>query len=336
MDMDKTGSMGGAFVALVLAAALGVQAAPAVELTPEERAKAEQRMSELSREMGELGRKLGEDRRVRIIEDRRVAMNRAMLGINVDDDASTSKGDGVHVAAVTPRGPAAAAGLRAGDVLLSMDGKALKKDGTETPYEKLRHQMEAKDPGAEAKLKVLREGKTIELAVKTEAYAPRSFGFGLGSLGGLGELEMLAPPRGPMPPMPPMVPGGAERDGHGMDRFRWFTREWGDLEMVSLTPKLGEYFGAKEGVLVVHAPDDAAIKLQDGDVITKVGDRKPASPEQVLRILRSYDAGDSLKVEILRGRKPVTVEVVIPDRRTGMRAREERSADGTLEIFVSP
>ena len=58
-------------------------------------------------------------------------------------------------------------------------------------------------PGDEVKLKVLRDGKTIEATVKVEAYAPRAFAYSFGLPGGpeqLAELEMLVP-RGPMPPL---------------------------------------------------------------------------------------------------------------------------------------
>lgn len=300
--------------------------APSDELTPEERAKVEQRMSELSKEMRELGQQLGVERRMQMFEINRTGMNRAMLGINVDDEASTAKGDGVHIAAVTPKGPAAVAGLRAGDVLTAFDGKPLKKDGDATPYARLREQMEGKEAGSEVKLKVLRDGKSIDATVKVEAYAPRAFAWssGPGGLEQLRDLEMLLP-RGPLPPMGPMGPGA--------ERFRWFTREWGDLEMVSLSPKLGEYFGATEGVLVVHAPEGGDIKLQDGDVIVKVGERKPASPEQVLRILRSYDSGDTLKVEVLRNRKLVTVDVKVPERGRGRGGDDDGK---TIDIIVRP
>ncbi|MNC93667.1 hypothetical protein D3C83_103480 [compost metagenome] len=64
------------------------------------------------------------------------------------------------------------------------------------------------------------------------------------------------------------------------------------------------------------------MKLQDGDVIVKVGERKPASPEQVLRILRSYEPGESLRLEVLRNRKPVTVEVTVPTREGRTEKRE--------------
>lgn len=320
MDLTKA-----AVLVAALAAFGAAGAAPSGELSADERVKIEKRMGELSKEMRELGRKLGEERRMQMVELNRGALNRAMLGINVDDEESTDKGDGVHIAAVTPRGPAAEAGLRAGDVLVAFDGKPLKKDGDATPYARLREQMEDRKPGDEVKLKVLRDGKTIDATVKVEAYAPRAFAYSFGLPGGpeqLAELEMMMP-RGPMPPMPPMGPIG--------ERFRWYTREWGDLEMVSLSPRLGEYFGAKDGVLVVHAPDSGTIKLQDGDVITKVGERKPASPEQVLRILRSYEPGESLKLEVLRSRKTVTIDVKVPER-GGPRGGE----DDLVDIIIRP
>jgi membrane-associated protease RseP (regulator of RpoE activity) len=308
--------------------------APSGDLTPEERARIEKRMGELGKEMRDLGRKLGEDGRVQAYEFNRVAMNRAMLGITVDNEASNAKGDGVHVAGISPRGPAASAGLRAGDVITAIDGKPLKQDGDDTPFDRLRAQMEGKDAGDEVKLKVLRDGKTIDATVKVESYAPRAFGFAFGGPGmeDLRRLEMLMPPGTPMPPMAPMAPMAPM--GPGVERFRWFSREWGDLEMVGLSPKLGEYFGAKDGVLVVHAPDDGAIKLQDGDVITKVGDRKPTSPEQVLRILRSYDSGDTLKLEVLRNRKTMTLDVKVPERGAGRGG--DALPEGVTDIIVRP
>jgi S1-C subfamily serine protease len=310
----------------LLAATAVVSAAAAAEMTPADRAKAEKRMQELSREMADLGRQLGEDRRLRILEDRMVVMNRAMLGINVDDAASTAKGEGVVVAAVTPNGPAGKAGVKAGDLIVSIDGKALKADGDETPFERLRDVMKDKQPGDAAKLKVKRDGKQLDLTLTTEAYAPRAFAFGFGP-GGEDAFEMMIPPVPAVAPLAPAPPG--------MERFRFFAREWGDLQMVSLSPKLGEYFGAKEGVLVVHAPDAKELKLEDGDVITKVGDRKPSSPEQVMRILRSYDSGEKLRLEVLRNRKAQTLEVVIPDRRTGARWTPGGGAD-ELEVVVAP
>src|SRR5439155_6359849 len=79
-----------------------------------------------------------------------------------------------------------------------------------------------------------------------------------------------------------------------MQHFEFsFGMPWGDLELVSLNPDLGEYFGTKEGVLVVKAPADSSLPLKSGDVILKIGDRTPSSPSHAMRILRSYEAGES-------------------------------------------
>ena len=103
---------------------------------------------------------------------------------------------------------------------------------------------------------------------------------------------------------------------------------------IDLVERLCQYFGAKEGVLVVHAPDEGAIKLQDGDVIVRIGERKPANPEQVLRILRSYEPGESFKLEVLRNRKTVALEVKVPER-GGPRGGEDAEVDA-VDIIIRP
>jgi S1-C subfamily serine protease len=80
-----------------------------------------------------------------------------------------------------------------------------------------------------------------------------------------------------------------------------------DLELAPLNSDLGTYFGATDGVLVISAPKDGKLGLKGGDVILAVGDRKPTSPLQLMRILRSYDQNESFKIDILRNRKRETV-----------------------------
>src|SRR3989442_15547105 len=50
-----------------------------------------------------------------------------------------------------------------------------------------------------------------------------------------------------------------------------FGETWCDLELVNLNADLGEYFGTKEGILVVKAPADSSLPLKAGDVILSVG-----------------------------------------------------------------
>jgi S1-C subfamily serine protease len=81
----------------------------------------------------------------------------------------------------------------------------------------------------------------------------------------------------------------------------------GDLELAPLNSDLGKYFGADDGVLVISAPKDSLLGLKGGDVVLAVDGRKPSGPSHLMRILRSYDRGETFKMDILRNRKRVTV-----------------------------
>jgi C-terminal processing protease CtpA/Prc len=113
--------------------------------------------------------------------------------------------------------------------------------------------------------------------------------------------------------------------------FEWsFGSGWGGIEMVKLNPDLGDYFGTREGVLVVSAPEDSTLALKGGDVIVSIGGRKPTSPMQAMRILRSYDPGESVTLDVLRKQRHVNVTWKVPENderhfRMMPRMREEPS-----------
>ncbi len=90
-----------------------------------------------------------------------------------------------------------------------------------------------------------------------------------------------------MPGMPPLGPmGGPDADRQPM-RFERGAPLAG-MELATLSDRLGSYFGAKSGVLVVRAGEVACFKLQDGDVIVAIDGREPTSAAHATRILRSY------------------------------------------------
>src|SRR6266511_919851 len=66
------------------------------------------------------------------------------------------------------------------------------------------------------------------------------------------------------------------------------------------------------------ATADSGLPLKSGDVILAIGGRKPSSPSHAMRILRSYDAGETVSIDIMRKQKRLTVTWKVP-------AREERS-----------
>jgi hypothetical protein len=84
------------------------------------------------------------------------------------------------------------------------------------------------------------------------------------------------------------------------------------MELVELSPGLGRYFGTDSGLLVVRAPSDPALKLEDGDVIRRIGGREPGSVSHAMRILRSYEEGEALELEIMREQRSRRLDVQIP------------------------
>jgi hypothetical protein len=90
---------------------------------------------------------------------------------------------------------------------------------------------------------------------------------------------------------------------------------WLDLEMVKLNPELGDYFGTTDGLLVIRAPDDSMLPLKGGDVILSVDGRPATSQAQLMRVLRSYEPAEDVKLDIMRQKRRTTLSVKIPQRR---------------------
>ena len=210
----------------------------------------------------------------------------AVLGINISDSE-----DGVHVDGVTPGGPAAESGVETGDIIIEMDGAALSGD---TPAELLVAQMENVSPGDTVILTIERDSDEEEIEVI--AGSSSAF-FGRDDSGGrrfdVGDLW-----RG---------------RGDIGDRLLAFGRRWGDMELAELTPELGAYFGAETGILVVRAPTDEVLEaLMDGDVILDIGGRTPNGTAHALRILASFEPGETLELTVMRDQRRQTLEVEFP------------------------
>jgi predicted metalloprotease with PDZ domain len=254
------------------------------------------RLEAAAREVGELSAQMGDTAIARVM--RIDGARRAIIGVQLDPESGK---DGARVQSVSPGGPAAEAGVRAGDVIVAVDGKSLGSgnDAGRALVEAVR----AAKPEQKMKLRVLREGKTQEITVTPRA-RPVGFAF---SRSGDGPMGML-------PPLPPEMLSG------GPDSVFDFLGSWrGELaghELATVTPKLGSYFGVTEGVLVVRAPADSAYKLEDGDVIQLIDGRVPTSGAHALRILRSYQPGEKVQLKLLRQRKTMSVDVVVTERPT--------------------
>jgi len=217
----------------------------------------------------------------------------AMLGVNIGTEKPRESG--VEIVGVSPGGPAEAAGLRPADVIVAIDGKALKRSGDEGPATLLVEHLSEVDPGTKVRIEYLRGDKRQTTTVTTKAAEPPFFTmfrdrFDVPAVATLPDVIAF-------PPFEHFL-------GHGPG--------FGELELVEITPRLGSYFGTEKGLLVVRAPDDSAYQLQDGDVLMGIDGRVPESPGHAFRILRSYQPGEKLKLDVLRSRKRVEVSVTMP------------------------
>lgn len=249
--------------------------------------------------------------------------SRGRIGVIVDTraDANSDK-IGARIEGITPGGPAEKAGLKAGDVITRFRGTALggaeaENDEDSGPGMKLIDLARALDPGDTVEVEYRRGTDTRKATLIAED---------LGGATWTGSMEMPEM-RGYLEDMLPRMRMGGEEGGN----FEIFMGSpWGGIELVKLNPDLGDYFGTREGVLVVRAPEDSSLSLKGGDVILSIGGRKPASPEQAMRILRSYDVGETVALDVLRKRSHVNVSWKVPDNerrffKMAPRMREEPS-----------
>lgn len=111
-------------------------------------------------------------------------------------------------------------------------------------------------------------------------------------------------------------------DFHG-EPFEMFLggRTYIGVSLVNLSPELREHFGAPKdaGVLVESVQNDspadkAGVKV--GDIVLSV-DGKDVKSSGVLRAaLREKNAGDSVRLEVLRGRARQTIVTTVKERET--------------------
>ena len=234
--------------------------------------------------------------------------NRGRIGVVVKTEANAANDKiGAYIEAVTPGGPADDAGLKAGDIITRFKGTALggvraDDDDESGPGMRLIELARALDPGDTVQVEYRRGTETRramivaeELGSSWSAVAPRA-----------GEFLMD-------PDFRVQIEDGVRGFGYA------FGAPWGRLEMVTLNPDLAEYFGTREGVLVVKAPADTSLPLRGGDVIVSIGGRKPTSPSHAMRILSSYETGESVSLEIVRKQRRSTVSWTVPQARTRFR-----------------
>ena len=258
---------------------------------------AEQRLAEAARRVADLS--MAQLPRVERFE-RIIQANRGpMLGVSIGAEDGSGPVEGVSILGVSPGGAAEEAGLRAGDVMTSINDESLTADSSQDANEKLLDFMQGVEEGDALEIEYLRDSKSATTEVTPRPMDHNVFAFNFD------DGNFMAP-NAPFPP-----------DVRQFGNFIWHSdgQGFGDMELAQLSERLGSYFGTDEGLLVVRAPDDEALQLEDGDVILNIDGRKPTSVAHAMRILGSYESGEELKIEIMRDKRKRSIALEIPDRR---------------------
>jgi predicted metalloprotease with PDZ domain len=269
---------------------------PANEMRPNDEKLEEQleaarrKLDEAAREVAELSARLS----IPYVQEFSTFNNpfgRAIIGVQLDP---ASGKEGARVLSVSPGGPAAEAGIRAGDVIVAVNGTGVTGEGASRQVVKILRDVK---PDDKLNVRVLRDGKTRDFTV-TARPGP-----------GVMAFQRAIPPQLPDMPDMPVMP-------HFNSLFM-VQGPLSNMELATLTPQLGKYFGTDKGVLVVRAPPDGALKLEDGDVILAIDGREPTSGSHATRILGSYQPGEKVTLRIVRQHKTVDLETVVPDEPVG-------------------
>ena len=246
--------------------------------------------------------------------------NRPRLGVTVNLRAGETDSIGALVQSVTPGGPAAKAGIRTGDIITRLDGTAVvdrgsrraSDDGGQSGPGLRLVELAARlspDDTISVELRRGKDRRTVRLITEGDAGGAFAYKVPGGTIWkqNMGDSVQTFMRRFPdIETRSPFYMG--ELGPAGQSRVRMlFDSPLGDLELAPVNEDLGSYFGTSDGVLVISVPKDSKLNLRSGDVILSVDGRKPSSPPHLMRILQSYDQGETVKLEVMRNHRRETV-----------------------------
>ena len=298
-----------------------------------EKEEAQRQMLEAERQLEEAARRIAElsaqnlPRMKEIEKSVSELMGKPRLGVTVGGNEQQGPVEGVNILGVSPGSPADEAGLRAGDVITAVNGESMSADDGDDANRRLLDFMKGVEEGDKLEVEYLRGGNVGKVELE-----PRILGSHVYAWAGDGQdFEVKIPPLA-------VAPGTLGKYRFSMPLYG---SSWGDMELVELNKDLGRYFGTDSGLLVVSAPKSDALKLQAGDVIQSIDGRAPTSVGHAMRILGSYQAGETLELRIMRDKRGQTLKIEMPDDRTSMLAPPlpplpARPADVELRVLRPP
>ncbi|MCX6826579.1 MAG: PDZ domain-containing protein [candidate division Zixibacteria bacterium] len=228
----------------------------------------------------------------------------AWLGVytqSVDEDLKDAfkleTDRGVIINQVVPNSPADKAGLKQGDIILSLDG-----DSVITP-EQLAELVGKHNPNDAVKIKVIRKNKqetiTATLGSREDESAPKFNG------------GRIALPR-------VFSKSYGFKQNVMADRYTCPTGRRVGVTLQSLNSQLGDYFGVKDGqgALITEVIEDSPAKkagLKAGDVITNIDTDRIEDPGDVQDLIARAKKGDKLTLTLLREKKEIVLAVEVAE-----------------------
>ncbi len=248
-------------------------------------------------------------------------VERGWMGVGIGQDAAGR----TVIASVDAGSPAELAKIKPGDVVLKIGDRAVAGPDV------LASEIRKRKPGQEVVLGLEREGQPLEAKLK------------LGELAGdeaMREMSIRFPglfgPDTAFTPRPGVPRAAPKSQAPTAPGWTFETRKYIGFEGSELTPELAEHLGVKDGpaVIVSKLTEDgpaAKAKLRIGDVVVSADGKRIRSGEELIDLVQAKAKGDKIKLEVLRDRKPLTIEVeVAEDNRGG-----QDEPDGLREFLES-
>lgn len=197
---------------------------------------------------------------------------------------------GVVVTNVVSDSPADAAGLKAGDIILSFDGADL------TTAAQLADMVAKHESGDKVNLKILHKGNEKDVVAtigpREESDPARVF------IGGMGHPNSVAK---------------SFIFDHSSVQDTYI-----GVNLESLGDQLGEYFGVKDGkgALVTEVIKDSPAEkagLKAGDVIVSIDGKDVDGPSDIRKAVGDKEKGDKITLNVLRERKETEMAVQVEE-----------------------